>query len=428
MALYQNQNREEIRQAIGYNIGGVVVGEVTATGTAYTLIDKFQLAIGGDNEYKGRQVMINTPVGSIAAEEKSFVSGSNSNSFTLSLSPYFSAAVTDGDTYEMWQGYRIEEINNYINQAITKASDRFIKDKITTDTFTMQDEYEYDCLDGFVCLRSVEYVSHIEEKTTLHTCDTAWDELVDGDTTLTVDTTYNKEGSGCNKMVIAAGMSAGDIIATDDITSKDISDLDEIEIVIRSTVALAAGDVCLLLDNTASCASPVETINIPATAANTTTHHVITLANPELDTAIISVGLEMNVDKGALTLYVDDIVALKSASRIYKEIPPEQWSVVKKSTPLLRLTQRGYVTTGYNTLIRINGYQLPTIFPDDDTDADLPPEYIISAVSGDILMNHYKGRNTDTKARLERAGRYIGEAERMKIDKGSDLSGEVRWL
>ena len=96
------------------------------------------------------------------------------------------------------------------------------------------------------------------------------DESVDSDFTVTTDTKVKKQGTASNRIVVAAGASAGDIV-TDSITSKDISAYDYIEFWARSTVATSAGNLKILLDDTANCASPVETLSVPALVADTWT-------------------------------------------------------------------------------------------------------------------------------------------------------------
>ena len=145
---------------------------------------------------------------------------------------------------------------------------------------------------------------------TLEDCEDAWNESVDGDVTATADSTLKVVGTYSCKLAVGAGASAGDILATEARASTDISASNYVALWVRSTVSLNAGDVQLLLDDDASCASPSETLNIPATSANVWTRHVIALAGTTAGrNAIISVGLKMAVDKGAFDLYVDDIQA-----------------------------------------------------------------------------------------------------------------------
>jgi hypothetical protein len=146
----------------------------------------------------------------------------------------------------------------------------------------------------------------------IHPCEVAFSELVDADATVTADTVVFKVGTKSAKAVIATPMSADDIIATGSVTEKNLSPYTHVGLWIYSSVALSAGDLQLLLDDTANCASPIETLSIPAVpVVNTWTFCKMALATPALCTAIISVGIKYHVDKGAMTLYWDDIRAFK---------------------------------------------------------------------------------------------------------------------
>jgi hypothetical protein len=148
----------------------------------------------------------------------------------------------------------------------------------------------------------------------VHPCELAFDELVDGDVVVTLDTSIFRQGAKSNKLAVADGCGAGDILATDAIAAKDLSHCTKIGMWIRSSVALAEGDLKLLLDDTVSCGSPLESIDIPAIVTadiNIWKYVKLTLAAPATDTAIISVGIKMIVDKGAFDLWLDDIRGLE---------------------------------------------------------------------------------------------------------------------
>lgn len=144
----------------------------------------------------------------------------------------------------------------------------------------------------------------------LEDCEDAWDQSVDADVTSSLETVDKKVGNGSVKLVVADLAAAGDILATEAIPSTDISSGTHIRLWIKSSVMTAAGDLQLLLDDTASAASPVHTLNIPALPANTWTQVEIpydgTLAGSN---AIISVGLKMAVDIGAFTVFIDEVEA-----------------------------------------------------------------------------------------------------------------------
>ena len=425
---HAEKNRLELRQAIGYNLGAILVSEVTDTKDTTSLWDTYGLAKGGDDEYNGRQVQINTPAGSIVAGEKSFVSDFASADKDATMSPAFTDVLTDGDTYEMWDGYTIEEVNEAINQAIRAATDDCIQDKETHNTVKEADIYEYTIPTGFVALHTVEYEYDTKIDNVLHNCDAVWDELVDGDVTASLDTDNEKDGTGCLKLVVAAGCAAGDILATEDITSLDISDCDEVTAWIWSSAALTAGDIQILLDNTAQCASAVESLDIPAVSANTWTRVVISLANPTSDSAIISIGLKMVVDKGAFTLRADDIRAYKADSIIWKPLPPDFWGIIQGTTNKLQLSQDGYSAVSNNTKLRLNGYQVPAELSDDSTDATVDPDFIEAHATGHLMAAHGGGRDIDPEDRERRSKFWLEKAEHRLVRGRTGLEFNTKWV
>lgn len=141
-------------------------------------------------------------------------------------------------------------------------------------------------------------------------CEDAWDESVGANVTSTADNTDKQVGSYSAKIDVADAAAVG-ILATEAIVSASFVGYTHASFWIKSSVALDAGDLQLLLDDTASCASPLETLNVPALAADTWTRVSIALSNPAALTAVISVGLKMTVDKGAFIVRLDDVHAVK---------------------------------------------------------------------------------------------------------------------
>ena len=134
---------------------------------------------------------------------------------------------------------------------------------------------------------------------------------------------------------------------------------------IKATVATAAGDLQLLLDNTANCASPVETIDLPALAARTWTYVKLTLANPNLDTAIISVGLKYTLVAPANTVWVGRVRAVDSHDAVWYRFDPLHYSIDAEARQI-RVTAAGRMMPRYG-LLRFIGYRLPAV-PTLDTD------------------------------------------------------------
>ena len=149
----------------------------------------------------------------------------------------------------------------------------------------------------------------LEGSQVIEDCEDAWTNGTGGVASL--DTTDYKVGSGSCKIVYTAG-AAGNKMAYENITALDLRDYTGVKFWIKASEAVAAADLCILLDDTAGVASPVETIELPALVAGVWTRIFIRLADPSLCTAIISVGLEYNANVKNNTFHLDDIEAESS--------------------------------------------------------------------------------------------------------------------
>jgi hypothetical protein len=147
-------------------------------------------------------------------------------------------------------------------------------------------------------------------------CEDAWNEQSVAEVTATASTTAAALAVGTNsaKFAIGANFTTGIIGSEAFGSALNLSKYTHIYAFVYSTVALDAGDIQLLLDNTAECASPLETINLPAIPATTLTRVRLPLANPDSDLAIISIGLNLTVDKGAMDFHIDDVNAVKMSN------------------------------------------------------------------------------------------------------------------
>ena len=130
------------------------------------------------------------------------------------------------------------------------------------------------------------------------------------DVTSALSTTDFKEGTASVELTVAALFATG-LVATNDLASAvDLSDHTYVRLWIKSSLAsAAAGDLELVLDDTAGCGSPVENIDLPVLTADTWTDVKVASADASLLTAIACVGLNATVDPGATVINVDDIRA-----------------------------------------------------------------------------------------------------------------------
>jgi hypothetical protein len=409
MPVIQGRTREELRQHIGYSLGAMYVSSASTNGSTTTLVDN-TLVLGGADNYIGRWVRFTSgdDDGAIRRVTDSAIS---SNVTTLTLMPALSASSTSGDTYELWSGeYSPASIDNFINQAIIGATGNAYDPIEDISLHGDGRQTRFDIPSNISMISRVDY-RHNVSSTRIHACATTFDEATDGDFTQSLDTKDRKQGTQSLKMVIAAGASAGDFV-TDSITSKDLSKYDTIEMWVKSTVATSAGNLKLLLDNTASCASPLETLSIPALTADTWTFVRMSLANPETDTAIISVGLEYDSDIGACTVWIDDISAVQNDTAEWATLDRRNWRIDKEARDLI-LGRDGHDAVGYS-LIKIVGGDKPALLSSDSTATEVDENFIIAHATNLALISTSGGPATDPDAKRQLSAYWAAQAERAR--------------
>ncbi len=417
----QSLTRKEIRESILRSLGGIV-GTVSTTGDTSSLLDTFGLYGLSDDEINGMMVYL-TKIAGVAATDKVWVSDFAGSTSDATVSPVASGTITAGDTYELYpRPLTVDDVHDVIDRAIISATRKTLVNKQTTDTFTFTNKYEYACLTGFVGVHTVEYVSSIGVNYLLSDCETAW--TAGGSVVATADSAFKRMGNYSAKLVVGAGAAAGAVLGYIDITSIDISDCDKIEFDMYSSIALTAGYLDFVLDDTSGCISPLESIDIPAMTAGTWYRHSLSLANPHSDTAIISLGVVNTTDVGACTLYFDNIHAVKDGSKIFKELNPQLWSLVKGSTNYLKLTY----FPGDEVQLRISGYELPTIMTTDTETCDIDPEYVIRWSISELCLNHAKSSQLDVEGKKALGERSLALAERIKAGMSLNFSSDTRFL
>ena len=149
----------------------------------------------------------------------------------------------------------------------------------------------------------------------LEDCEDAWNEDVPSGITVLVDAVDKKVGLNSVELTIADGASAGAILSEAISPAISLLGYTHIEFWIKSTVNTNAGDLQILLDNSAEFVSPLETLNVPALTAGSWTHVRLTLANPGLDISIASIGIKYAVDIGACVVNIDDFKATHTVTK-----------------------------------------------------------------------------------------------------------------
>ena len=408
MPAIQGRTREQLRQHIGYALGGLYVSAASSNGSTTTLLDN-TLVLGGADTKIGKWIRF-TSGDNDALTRRVTDSAISSNVTTLTFMPAATSA-TASESYELWEGsYSPDAIDDFINQAILAATG-WIYDPIEDISLHGDGKQtRFDIPSGISMISKIESRAKVSS-TRIHACATTFDEATDGDFTQSLDTKDRKQGTQSLKLVIAAGASAGDFV-TDSITSKDLSGYDTIEMWVKSTVATSSGNLKLLLDDTAACVSPLETLSIPALSADTWTFVRMSLANPETDTAIISVGLEYDSDLGACTVWIDDIVAVANDTAEWETLDRRYWKIDKESRDLI-LVRDGQCAVGYR-LIKITGGDKPALLTSDSTATEIDEDYIIASAVNIALLSSSGGPSTDPDARRQLSAYWAQQAERAR--------------
>ena len=406
------RTRAQLRQSIGFNLGAIRTGTAYDAGSTTTLISL--RLVGGDDNYNGKWIVV-ADVSNSNNTETRIISDYTASAFRLTLQQALSFATAAGDTFEIWDSiYDPDTINEFINQAIIDATGSVYDPIEDISLHSDGKSLRFDVPDDIAMIQNIHYRNSVDFSR-LHSCNTAFDEQVDSDITVTADTSIKKQGTASNKFVIAAGASAGDI-ATDSITSKDISKYDYLEgwvkITRSSEDATSDGNLKILLDNTANCASPLETLNVPALTDDTWTFFRVKLTNPELDTAIISVGLEYDADLGAATVWLDDLNVVKNDSAEWMPIPRNLWKIDREAKDII-FNNYVHGTARYN-LLKIVGGDKPRLLTTEAMTSEIDEQYIIARATALAFAHASGGPTTDPDNKNNMAGFWMGLSQSAK--------------
>lgn len=190
-------------------------------------------------------------------------------------------------------------------------------------------------------------------------CEDAWTNGTHG--TAAINTVYVERGTNCNAITITAGITNSDIVAYEDFAGKDISTATHLLFKFRSSVALNAADIAILLDEDAACASPSFTLNLPAIAANTTTTICLPInagaAGGATVDALISVGLQVLNNTRAVAgtiLYIDDIRAITVGTDLVNDANLQTLGIANYATPIHLDYKNNDDATHHDTLVMVS--------------------------------------------------------------------------
>jgi hypothetical protein len=408
MPVIQGRTREQIRQHVGYALGSLYVSAASETGAVAknTLVDS-SLVLGGNDNHIGKWIRFTS--GSNDEEIRRVTDSTiTDNKTTLAYMPA-SSAQTASESYELWDvAYNPSIIDDFINQSLISATgnayDPIENIALHGDGKTTR----FDIPSNISMINKIEYREKITSKR-IHACDVVFDETEDDQMTQEVDSKDYKQSGSALKITTSLG--DGSFIS-DSISSLDISGYTHIEGWVKVTAAIAESDFNILLDNTASCASPIETLPVPAVLADTWTFFRISLANPESDTAIISVGIEYNANSKANTVWFDDLRVVANDTAEWGTLPLHNWKIDKEARDLI-LTRDGQDTIGYH-LIKLKGGDKPALLSSDSTATEVSENFVISNTVNLALISTSGGPATDPDAKRQLSAYWAAQTERAR--------------
>ena len=403
MAAIQSRTREQIRRSIAANLDQPPSSSATGTGSSTTIVDASTL--GGDDEYNGGWIVFTSGANDGVIRR---VTDYTSSTGTFTFKPAANSTSSD-DTYEYWRSeFPPDRIHEFINQAITQRTSRgLVIDEDISNHGHIRDS-RHDIPSAMVAVSQVDYRHQYSGKE-IQKANIAWTEQTDGNVTVVKDTEDFKAGSASLRLLTDVGgsVSSGDILTSHAISSLDLRSYDTVEFWMKSSTATSAGDITLNLSSAANLATIKETLAVPALSARTWTYCRVSLANPELDNAIISVGLKY-ATTGTRYIWINDIKAVKTESAVHNRLWSGTYRVDREARKVF-LSESARKEVGYN-LIRLIGYKLPSLLTADSDTATLDPDLITARATSKALFSLARGRTTDPDDNDRRAAYFEGIA------------------
>ena len=412
MAVVQGRTRAQLRQSVGYNLGAIRTGTAYDAGSTTTLISLSIL--GGDDTWKGHWLVVDDA----SSTTTRIVTAYSESAKRLTVQQALSFSTVAGDTFELWQDiYPPDNINEFLNQAIMDATGAFYDPVEKLDLHTDGHTQRFDIPSGLSMVQNIFYRSKVSS-TRLHACGDIFDTNSVTYFSVAKDTEDKKQGSNSLKFTLNDGGDLGQgTFLYDTISSKDISKYDYIEFWVKSSIDTAAGNLKLHLDDGAIVAdgSDLETIDIPALSEDTWTFVRAKLTNPELNTAIVSVGLEQDSDLNSSTKYfvwLDDISVVRNDTAQWNQIPRHLWKTDREASDIV-LDSVVHGVARYN-LLKIIGGDKPALMTSDSDTSEVPEFYLIARATELAFAATSGGPQTDYDGHNNMAGYWSIQASRAK--------------
>ena len=403
MAAFQSRTREQIRRSIAANLDQAPASSATSNGDTLTLVDANYM--GGDDEFNGGWLIFTSGTNDGLVRR---VTDYASSTGTFTFKPAATANTQANDTYEYWRSeYPPARIHEFINQAIIQRTPRgLVTDEDESNHGHVLDS-RYDIPSAMIAVSAVDYRNNYSGKK-IEEANSAWTQGTS--VTATADSEDWKAHNSSSRFYLSS-VSAG-TVGYKDITSLNLSKYDTLEFWFKSSVAHTAGDLTIVLSSASALGSAKETINIPAASARTWTYMRVSLANPELDSAITSVGIKYVTGTSTRYVWLNDIKAVDSQSATYVRMWGGNYRVDRESRKLF-LTEAARRDIGYK-LIRLVGYKLPSVLSADSSTCELDPDLVAARATSRAMFSLARGRTTDPDDNDRRAAFFEAVASQAE--------------
>jgi len=405
VAAIQSRTREQIRRSIAANLDQPPSGTATGNGSTTTLLDTNY--IGGNDEFNGGWLVFTSGTNDGLIRR---VTDYTTSTGTFTFKPAATASTATNDTYEFWRSeYPPDRIHEFINQALIQRTPRGLVTDEDISNHGHSSDSRHDIPSAMVAVGAVDYRYQYEGKE-IQKANIAWTEVTDGNVTVIQDTKDYKTGSASLRLLTdtnSGTVASGDILTSHAISSLDLRGYDTVEFWMKSSTATSAGNITLCLSSAANLGTIVETLAVPALSARTWTYCRVSLATPEKDDAIISVGLKY-ATTGTRYIWINDIKAVKSESAVFRRLWPGSYRIEREARKVF-LKEDSRAEVGYS-LIRLIGYRLPSLLTADSDTATLDPDLIAARATSRSLFSLARGRTTDPDDSDRRAAFFEGVA------------------
>ena len=380
------QTRKVARQALARNLMGARFHILCATGGADTTSVVDAVTLGGYNACELKGAWVRSINSCNCGEVRRALSNTACGDITTSA---FSNVTASGHDFEVWKPeFNPLDADLFLDDAIVASYGRGFAPLESEALHTGGDILRYSLPSTYSYLSKIMLRTFVVSKQ-IHSTNTVFDEATDGDITQSVDSENQRTGPSCLKLVVAVAASAGDFIS-DSLASTDFSWGTHLEFWVKSNVTIAAGAITILIDDTASVASAIETLNVPALTADEWTFVRVALAAPEDLTAVISFGIKFDTDTGAQVVYFNDFNIVDENTAFWEPYHPSAWHVDKANRGFFFDSKPSY------GLLRLVGGQEPQKMTADSGTIPIDDEYVIAKATASMFAaTHMDKYNED---------------------------------